>query len=70
MQTNMKLKPYKERDMQVAVNKEIGYVFPTKSSDMENYQKLENLLIGTKYWEAASSINSAQVGTIANRRRN
>ena len=48
-------------EMQVIINKERGYVFPTKSSDWENYEKLEKLLKGTKYWEAASVINSGKL---------
>ena len=51
-------------DMLVTVNKELGYVIPTKSSDMEKYQQLENLLIETKYWESASSINNAKLGQL------
>jgi putative RecB family exonuclease len=48
-------------DMRVVVNKEMNYVFPTKSSDLEKYEKLENLLKKTKYWEAISSINGTKL---------
>lgn len=35
--------------------------FPTKSGDPEGYDKLECLLISTKYWKDVSSINSTKL---------
>lgn len=48
-------------EMQVIINREKGYFFPTKSSDPEKYSIIEVLLKGTKYWELASSINGAKL---------
>jgi len=48
-------------EMQVVINKNKDYVFPTKSSDLERYEELENLLKATKYWDSVSSINSSKI---------
>jgi len=48
-------------EMQIVINREKGYIFPTKSSDLEKYEELENLLKETKYWEPASSINGTKL---------
>lgn len=49
-------------EMQVAINQKRGYAFPTKSSDTEKYEALENLLISTKYWKKISSVNATKLG--------
>ena len=45
----------------VAINKTKDYSFPTKSSDPERYNELENLLKGTKYWNDISVVNAAKL---------
>lgn len=48
-------------DLLVAINKSKNYSFPTKSGDLENFEKLEKLLKGTKYWDNASVFNATRI---------
>lgn len=45
----------------VVIKKTEQSLFPTKSGDLEGYNKLEGLLISTKYWKDVSSINSTKL---------
>jgi len=56
-----KIETVQGSEMQVIINKNKDYVFPTKSSDLERYEELENLLKETKYWDSVSSINSYKI---------
>lgn len=45
----------------VIINRSDGYSFPTKSADMEKYEKFDNLLRETKYWKDVSTISMNKV---------
>ncbi|MEA3272235.1 MAG: hypothetical protein U9P90_01040, partial [Patescibacteria group bacterium] len=45
-------------------NKSKNYTFPTKTTDIEKYTELENLLKKSKYWNGVSSVNAQKVGQL------
>ena len=45
----------------VLINKKSVYIFPNKTSGLENYIKLEKLLKETKYWKMISVVNSGKL---------
>lgn len=45
----------------VAINKSEEYAIPTKTNEPENFEKLEKLLKGTKYWDDASVFNATKI---------
>lgn len=45
----------------VVIGRFKNYSFPTKSADMEKYEKFENLLRETKYWKDVSVLNMSKV---------
>lgn len=48
-------------ELQVVINKTHSYEFPTKSSNVKNYEVMEIILKNSKYWNAISAINSTKL---------
>jgi len=59
--TDYEIEALQGSDVQVIINKEYGFAFPTKSVDSKKYEELELLLRGTKYWELASTLNRTKL---------
>ncbi len=48
-------------EYEVNINRSEGYAFPLKSSDMEKYVALEQLLLESKYWSSVSQIATGKL---------